>query len=296
MKRLNDVLGTNQIFTRIMSQHTLPWATDSSVSAALLDFEYRYNFSGNKITAPAVDKSLGDDGIITSAAFNTLCDVAYMMYGKKWARYWEVLTAEFDPIKNYDMRETLEGANGNLQTHAGTDTDRHTGTDTLTQTGTDTNVRTGTDTNVKTGSHSDAHSGSTTDSGNRNVENEVSAFNSSTYQDNTKDTETNGNTRTHNDTITTTYNNETDTRTYGSLTDQQTKNLTDRDTKDLTDSTQYGHTITDAGTESHILTRSGNIGVTTSQQMLESSLELWKWNFFYDVFKDIDSVFTISTY
>ena len=43
-------------------------------------------------------------------------------------------------------------------------------------------------------------------------------------------------------------------------------------------------------------TRSGNIGVTTSQQMAQSDIELWRWNFFYEVFADIDKVFTISTY
>lgn len=45
------------------------------------------------------------------------------------------------------------------------------------------------------------------------------------------------------------------------------------------------------------LTRHGNIGVTTTQQMLQSEIELWKWDFFNNVvFPDIDRVLTISTY
>lgn len=44
------------------------------------------------------------------------------------------------------------------------------------------------------------------------------------------------------------------------------------------------------------LTRKGNIGVTTSQQMIESERELWNY-FFYDrVFKDIDRFLTLSIY
>lgn len=48
--------------------------------------------------------------------------------------------------------------------------------------------------------------------------------------------------------------------------------------------------------ETRTLTRHGNIGVTTSQQMLESEIQLWEWNFFETVFKDIDTMLTIQTY
>lgn len=49
-------------------------------------------------------------------------------------------------------------------------------------------------------------------------------------------------------------------------------------------------------TEDRTLTRHGNIGVTTSQQMLQSEIQLWQWTFFNDVFKDIDTILTIQTY
>ena len=45
------------------------------------------------------------------------------------------------------------------------------------------------------------------------------------------------------------------------------------------------------------LTRSGNIGVTTSQQMITSERELWLWHYFQDVvFKDISKALTLSIY
>lgn len=44
------------------------------------------------------------------------------------------------------------------------------------------------------------------------------------------------------------------------------------------------------------LTRSGNIGVTTSQQMLESEIQLRKYNFYEELFKDVNSVVTLSIY
>lgn len=229
--RLDEVIGTNLIFDTIMESYSLPWSEDESISAALLDFEYINNYSGRKIISPAVSKSLGSDGIITETNFEKLCDIAYMMFNKKWARNWAVLTAEYNPIENYSMVEDSKLTRDNKETHSGTD--------------------------------SSVTTGSVADSATSSSEDEVSAFNSSTYQDAAKTTGTGGNTRT--------YNN-------------------------LTDANTHGHIIDNDDDERNHLTRSGNIGVTTSQQMIQSDIDLWKWNFFYEIFNDIDNIFTISTY
>jgi hypothetical protein len=44
------------------------------------------------------------------------------------------------------------------------------------------------------------------------------------------------------------------------------------------------------------LTRSGNIGVTTSQQMLQSELDLRKWNFANMLYDDVDSICCLCIY
>lgn len=44
------------------------------------------------------------------------------------------------------------------------------------------------------------------------------------------------------------------------------------------------------------LTRSGNIGVTTSQQMLQSELELRAYRFFEEVYKDVDRIVSLPIY
>ena len=49
-------------------------------------------------------------------------------------------------------------------------------------------------------------------------------------------------------------------------------------------------------TNERTLTRSGNIGVTTSQQMIESERSLWDWYFFDVVFRDLDKMLTLSIY
>ena len=53
---------------------------------------------------------------------------------------------------------------------------------------------------------------------------------------------------------------------------------------------------TDNLTEINELTRSGNVGVTTSAEMIEENIKLWVWKFFDTVFKDIDRVLTIGVY
>ena len=76
-------------------------------------------------------------------------------------------------------------------------------------------------------------------------------------------------------------------------TDTLTYNTTDADTGTQTDA----QTGSDTATRNYRLTRSGNIGVTTSQQMIESERALWLWNFFYKiVFPDVDRVLTLNIY
>lgn len=94
----------------------------------------------------------------------------------------------------------------------------------------------GNDSVVGTGNDSDVYTGTDTDT------HSITSFDSNTYQAKEKHDFLNGKTITHN---------------HG-----------------ITDTTNYGHIVTDT-TGSHTLSNiSGNIGVTTSQQMLESEVEL----------------------
>lgn len=73
--------------------------------------------------------------------------------------------------------------------------------------------------------------------------------------------------------------------TTGTSTDHDTGTQTDADTG------------SDTSTRNYKLTRKGNIGVTTTQQMLQSERDLWMWSYFYDViFPDVDEVLTIPVY
>lgn len=49
-------------------------------------------------------------------------------------------------------------------------------------------------------------------------------------------------------------------------------------------------------TNTNELTRRGNIGVTTSQQMLESEIKLREWNLYTQMMKDVDSILCLRLY
>ena len=76
-----------------------------------------------------------------------------------------------------------------------------------------------------------------------------------------------------------------------------TYNPSDKDSTAETGTDTHAESGTDTHTRNYTLTRHGNIGVTTSQQMIESERTLWMWQFFYDVvFPDINRVLTLSIY
>lgn len=214
----------------------------------------------------------------------------------------------------------------------GNETTDRTGTDTTAETGTDTVKRSGTDAHATTGTETTDHTGTVTTDGTtdttRNTENGIAGFNSGSYSDSDNQTMTENvkanttETRATKD-ATTSEGSDTETvdlqdaTTYGK-TDTETlalKDATDRtgqdkETVDLQDVTTYGRTDTETkdlqddhtGTETstgkveHTLHRHGNIGVTTSQQMITAERELWNWYFYDVVFADIDKYLATRVY
>ena len=233
-------------------------------------------------------------------------------YGKSTTRT-DNLTHRKTGTETADIDET-DTRTDNL-THAKTGTETvdideiDTRTDNLThgKTGTETvdidetDTRTDNLTHGKTGTETrtDNLTDTTTPNLTTNTNNNVYGFNSSNAvpTGTQAQTATGTNTETHTGTEQKQYNlSETDTGTQTTVkdgTNETTFNTTDTDTG--TQTTLDGGS--DTHTRNYTLTRSGNIGVTTSQQMIESERALWVWNFFRDVvFPDIDRVLTIQVY
>ena len=279
-------------------------------------------------------------------------------------RIMDALLAEYNPIENYNRHEnwTRTPNLDDTETRTGTDTTAHTGDDTEIHTGTDsielggkdsvelggkdTVEDSGTDTTTRT--YTNYHE-EITNTGSKTTEEQVSAFDSATYEPSKKTTETPaalnedkeisgsysdattfgktedttyGKTEdtTYGKTEDTTYGKTEDTTygktedtTYGKTEDTtygKTEDTTYGKTEDTTydserkqeynsnEATMYGTTFKHAhtGNEQYASHIHGNIGVTTSQQMIQSEIELRQFDIYTDIARRFEREFIVQVY
>ena len=163
---------------------------------------------------------LYSDPIFLTASIN-IWSKGWLETWKKWV---EALAAEYDPIENYNRYEDLKI--------------EHSGSDNRSGRTQSSDNRSGS--NTQNGSMNESNSSTSTD--------QVSAFNSSSFQDKDKNTSSGSGNTTSN--------------SSGSFTDNNIGNI------------QNSEQGTDQYTDKHTNHIHGNIGVTTSQQMLASELDI----------------------
>ena len=248
MKRLKQVMKMNNItdsgiFTAL-SNYDMPWEYNNTE----LDIEYHFNHSGNKIISPLLETmiSFNDDEMLSTTQVDDLAKLISNLYLYKWTKLYRTLNLEYNPIDNYNMKETSEDIKNSTN---------------LAQTD-ETNTRTNNLNNRTTYENESENS--------NQDESKVSAFNSTEYQDNSLNTIT-GNKR-------------------DSSTTDETATGTITDVIDSTRDDTYNENL------KHTLNRSGNIGVTTTQRMIEEERKVVMWDYFKQIFKDVDNVLTINYY
>lgn len=246
-----------------------PWI--DTMSGTNLDIAYLDGHSGERYCSNFINHRLGDSDVLSSDNRMLIANILWAMFGIQWTRLWATMKpVDYDPLTNYKMEETLEG------TESSTRTPDLTKGDTGTVQTTGQNKRTPNLTRKGTGTVNDNGSATNTN------QNGIWGFNSSTSvpSDMSDGTSTNENTTTRDLT-------ETETGT----------DTTDRTNTD-TYNRSYTETGTDttAGTSSRKLTRTGNIGTNTFQNLLQQERNLWMYNFFEQIFKDVDSVLTLPIY
>ena len=103
-------------------------------------------------------------------------------------------------------------------------------------------------------------------------------------------------TLTEDNTITTNTDSETSINGFNSTESNPSNDTVGNQTNtiDRTNTETGKETTTHTGKEE--LERSGNIGVTTSQQMLESEIKLRQYDFYKQIYKDVDSILCLGIY
>lgn len=252
---------TDGIFHYI--QEWAPWKDDTSVSPVALDTEYLGNRSGDRSVSPLVRRMtiLRTDAILSDTEKERLSEIIRTKYLENWTRLWDALQVEYNPIENYNSIET------------------HTP-------GVSTTVKSGS----KITTQSDDHSTTTRNITSKSKANSKSSQN---YQ-------TDGMVKGFGSAEFKAVNRTTGDSSVQGIEDDNHSETTD----DGTVGTVAGGTITQSGsaddnvtTTTHagedITKRTGNIGVTTSQQMLESEYALRKKHYFDYVMECVDTVLTI---
>lgn len=283
--KLNDVFNdyiNNGIFT-FLNALDVPWK-EKNISQQL-NLQYHGNISGKKETSPLVDSLIVENNL-TDNSKTMLAMSIFSIYSNKWSKLYRILSLEYEPIENYNMTETESTKSTNENTD--TITTNTTNSNDVTETNTGTNTTN--DSENTTGKNTITDSRTVTENNNVTNNNALYGFNSTSgvNSDSQNVTETRNVTdsNTHNDDLKGTRINEHSENINTSKVTAQ-KN----DVKDVKDGTH-----TENSSQDRTLTRHGNIGVTTSQQMLNSEIELWQWDFFSGVFKDINKILTIQTY
>ena len=189
-----------------------------------------------------------------------------------WVRVLAAAQAEYNPIENYDRSESISRSRTGSETHSGKDTNQDSGTDISQDSGKDTSQDSGTDTTQDSGTDTTQGSSTNTNSGSDSNLHKYSAFDSGTLLDQSSDTTTYGSGSTGSSSSSTNYGRKNEL-THGrknELTHGRKNEFTHGRKSELT----HGHQIADTSTETENNRIHGNIGVTTSQQMLEQELEI----------------------
>ena len=213
-------------------------------------------------------KTIVDDAgtfdLLVSGYFTTQQDAIQKRY--------DVLRTEYNFIWNVDGTEVTEREN----TQSGSISNAKSGTMSTTKSGSITTDNGGTITNTKSGSVNRENGEVTT-----TVVNQKNPFESDGFVDDSKQTSTtptNSNTETYNNvTDTQIMNNVKSTETYNNVTDSQSFN-------------NYGDTQTFNNVKNvsrETLTRQGNIGVTSTQSLIEQELSIRLNDFYMVLFAEI---------
>lgn len=241
------------------------------VDSSQLDILFLSNW-GLRTPAPIVHV-IHDNSVqlpLSSEELETLAGIINGMFRDKWDKLMNVAMMDYDPIHNYSdqLTENIEYGEEVDRTKSGSNSNSNTRTDNLSESVTD--ARQVTETR------------NLTSSGTGSVDNGIYGFNSSSSVGDTDRDTTNSNTESG--TVTTAHG--------GNMT------TTNTGTQANSGSGTYSETGGDdtSGTRTREYTKTGNIGNISTQKLLNEEIDLWKYNFIYEIMRDVAKFVSLPIY
>ena len=255
----SDFTQSDSLFQKMTSMGA-PWSAQQAMS---MDMAYFTQHSGLKTASSFVTLNLQSDGSPNSIR---IAQILWDLYGVNWNRLWNAYNLEYNPIDNYNIKETVIRDQTDDRTIGKKGTLSSTVDGTINQIGEDNGTST-----LEHGEKIDDT---------RNINNFRNGFNSTAAVPTDSQTQTGS--ETHSGTDTTTAKNE-------STQDVTSKDIrSDTTSEDTTDNLIQNENIT--------RNRVGNVGQNSYQELLNQEFETWKWNFFWQVFADCDTFLCLQIY
>lgn len=302
-----NFVTSDSIFQKMVSLGA-PWTSSIAKS---MDISYFTMHSGLSLPSFFVRSKISSSEVVDSQLIaQTLWDI----YGQNWIRLWDSYILKYNPIDNYNLTESVTRDQRHNRTieRESTSSSEANGTENSTVQSTGTN-------NLKHGEiidgtmsitqNNEQHSTNALEHG--EIISRADTTDESTYGFNSSDASPTSKIQVtssddHSGTDTTTNDSAlTDTKIQTSkeshsgsdettISDNSTSDLTTKDSQsieskdDTTDNSSLDESIS--------RTRSGNIGQSSYQDLLSKEFELWKWNFFEQVFSDCDTFMCLSVF
>lgn len=291
-----NYLSDDSLFTK-MSGLGAPWTSEIGQD---MDDAYFTMYSGIKNPSGFVKLHLNPGTEIANSL--TIARIIYGIYGENWTRLWEGFKTKYTPIDNYNLQETVSATRSSDRTVNRTNdlTSTVDGTESQTTEQNGTQGVTGTTGATTT---TDSNGTSSLEHGEQ-IKRDAEA-DDYTYGFNSADKIPTGvriesGTDVHSGTDTTTTTDHSTSTTSGtSKTDtvDRATGTVDITTKDARTDKVVDDTLdTTEGKEDIQRTRQGNVGQNSYQDLLRQEFELWRWNFFTQVFEDVDKFLVLSVY
>lgn len=233
-----------------------------------------------------INPILMEDDTSTASVIRRRCDAVYAAHAYTYQTLFDSMNFDYDPISNYDMVEQESIENGGVD-KTKTDHGSHTDSTSIGEHTDSTSVGAHTDSFVQGESTLTDTLGARTRSGNNTAD--KAPFNSQSYQNLDKGTfsETDQSAidshRTSSRSDSATIGGRTDSTSFGGREDKVSYG-----SYSDTDTTTHGHTI------DRKLTRKGNIGTMTTQQMIQQQREIAMLNLVAIVANDIISALCVK--
>lgn len=291
LNKLFNFTDNDGIFT-YLNTYNVPWKNDIDVDILDLDYHTKH---GTKVIGKAVKTFLTNDGLSTTNK-QKLAKLIYYKNKVKWEELYSSLGLydEFNPLYNTDWSETERiehrGTNGKTFNIGQKSTTFSKGQQINNSSkGAQTNNNT-----IGSQTFTEGAQSNTTGAQSNSVEGQVSAENVSSYSNKDKSTESLG---ARTDSIgekINTNSTRSDSVTEGARQDSYTDGA--RQDTNIEGAQTNSENGTDNFVDIHTIERAGNIGITSSDQLIAGFRKIVNWQFFDQVYEDINDVLVLSVY